>query len=123
MNQKEIIEAITALDADVKTEGLRNKELGLILDGLKSKENIEKLEKEIAELSTALTEVESRPAAKGQAFEVPVGKHEGKTVLMTAPKVRVDGAIYTAAEIKARPDLVEKLIKDKAGYLKIKSGK
>lgn len=113
MNKDELIAAIAERDADVKIEGLRVKELGLILGGLTLPGKVKELEGDIAELNKSLADAEAAPKENdGRTF---VGEHEGKKVYMTIPAARIAGKVVKASEINETQ--LQLAIDAKAQYL------
>jgi len=130
MNKQEYIAKIEELageDFKLELEGLRVKELSIVLKGLQHDEIVAELaelnqgyEKDLEELNKSLAEAESVPRDK--KAPIVVGKIDKVAIEMTVPQARIheDGyapGIYTREQIKADPKLLALLVKRGASYL------
>jgi hypothetical protein len=97
MNKAELSSAIEAIDADVKIEGLRVKELELIHAGLTLPTKVKGLENDIAELNETLAAAEEAPKQNdGRTF---VGEIDDVKYYMTIPVARIGGKLVKAEDM------------------------
>lgn len=118
MTNDELIQEIAGIDEKVSTDGLRKRELELILKGLQADGIISERDKTIEELNAALGEAEDAP--KSANDPVKVGKTDKGTVYSTVPQARINGELVDMKTLAQRDDLLQAALKMGAGYLIIK---